>query len=821
MYGMTEQFNKAILGDARKFHTRIKSGKIESVDAIKNIKHYLQITSNNYITIGGAYSSYVNLELWNPGFSFENNEFGIEIGLELDSGEIEWCPLGKYTAESPKTSIDGMITTTAYDRMQTKLSGAFFSQLTYPTDAVNVLEEISKKTGVEIFTSNLSSGVVISPRKVSESSEIDDNGNSVQKVKYEKPFNGYTYKESIGYIAMLFCKYAVVDQNGAVVFKWYEEVENYKITPDSYYDDIETNETAFSVGKITCSTTEKNLSAGTGTSNIQLENPVMTQARLDYIYDKVKKIEFIPVQLSFCGDIRLELGDIVKAEKSDGTIYSVPIMNISHDFDGGLRSNIQSYGGTEQENSTKSPLISRLDRQYAELLVVKELVGEKANFDYVYALTGEYKTLKSDYGGFKELVAESFNATNAEIKNVKANNITTDNLNAALANIGVLTAVSADLKYATIQNLEALNGMFNTLSAKAITTDNLSANAAALGYATVDELDAKYAQIEILENEYLRTNNLSAEVANLGYAKISQVEITEAEIRDLKADYAEFKTGEFNVLKAKQAEFETATAENFKSTKAEIDIISGDLADYKVIVADEFKAQNAVLDKLDTTYASIDFANIDTANINKAKVATLFAEMGLISTAVIEEGHVTGYLDSVEVNANRITAGTLSVDRLIINGSDKSLIYALNNAGELVSTSVDTLDGGLLTKRTVTADKLVAHSITANEITTSNIIGASGWINLAQGTFNYGNQISWDGKELYINPENIIIAIDDRYAAKDTVENIKIGARNLIRNAKTLNYEDYYFDGQVNTHDYLVDSNNDQMLDGKGLFLIA
>lgn len=818
MYGMTEQFNEAILGDTRKFHTRIKSGKVESVDAIKSVKHYLQIASNNYITIGGAYSSYVNLELWNPGFSLENNEFQLEIGLEFDSGEIEWCPIGKYTAESPKTSIDGMITATAYDRMQTKLSGAFFSELTYPTDAVNVLDEISKKTGVEIFTSNLSSGVVISPRKVSESSEVDGNGSAVKKVKYEKPFNGYTYKEAIGYIAMLFCKYAVVNQNGAVVFKWYEEVEDYKITPDSYYDDIETNETAFLVGKITCSTTEKDLSVGTGISNIQLENPVMTQERLDYIYDKVKKLEFIPAHLSFCGDIQLELGDVVRVEKSDGTIYSVPIMNMSHDFDGGLKTSIQSYGGIEQENSAKSPLINRLDRQYAELLVVKELVGEKANFDYVYALTGEYKTLKADYGGFKELVAESFNATNAEIENVKANNITTENLDAALANIGVLTAVSADLKYATIQSLEVLNGKFETLTSKAITADNLAANVATLGYATVDKLESDYAKIETLENEYLRTDDLSAKVANLGYAKISQVEITEAEIRDLKADYAEFKTGEFDVLKAKQAEFEIATAENFKSAKAEIDIISGDLADYKVIVADEFKTQNAVLDKLDTTYASIDFANIDIANINKANVAELFATMGLISTAVIENGHVTGYLDSVEVNANRITAGTLSVDRLIINGSEKSLIYALNNAGELVSTSVDTLDGDLITERTVTADKLVAHSITANEITTSNIIGASGWINLAQGTFNYGNQISWDGSQLYIAPESIFVAVGDGYASKDYVDSIKVGARNLIRNAKTLDFETYCFGGRTK---FIADESGNRLTDENGAYLIA
>lgn len=728
MYGMTEKFNEAILGDTRKFHARIKSDELESTDSIKSMKRFSQLSSNNYITVGGAVSSYVTLELWNPGFSLEDSEFQLEIGMEFEDGTTEWCPIGYYTAESVKKSLDGMLSVTAYDRIQTKFSGAFFSKITYPTDAINVLNEISQKTGVSIYTENLSSGVIINQRKVATSNEIDSDGNATEKVTYENPFNGYTYKEALGYIAMLYCKFATVNRNGVVSLKWFEEIENYQVTSDSYYDDFESAELAFSVGKITCNTGDEEISVGTGTNNIQLENPVMTQERLEYIYAQLQALQFIPVRFSFFGDVRLDIGDKIKAKKDDGTIYSVPVMYVSQDFDGGLKTDVQSYGGTEQENSGKSPLLNRLDRQYTELLLVKNLVGEKASFEYVYSLSGEFKTLKADYGGFKELVADDFEAVNANIEKINATNITTENLDAALANVGVLTAISADLKYATIENLNALDGKFDALSSKAITTDNLAANVATLGYATVDTLEAEYAKISVLETDYIKLKDLSAEVATLGYATIEELEATDA------------KFGE-----------------------------------------------------LDAEYAHADFSNIDTANINKAKVATLFAEMGLISTAVIEEGHVTGYLDSVEVNANRITAGTLSVERLIISGSDQSIIYALNNAGEITSASVDTLDGGILTDHTITADKLVAHSITANEITASDIIGASGWINLAQGTFDYGGQLSWDGSELYINPEAVLIAVGERYTTKDYVDNIKIGARNLIRNAKTLNFTDYYF----------------------------
>jgi uncharacterized coiled-coil protein SlyX len=85
----------------------------------------------------------------------------------------------------------------------------------------------------------------------------------------------------------------------------------------------------------------------------------------------------------------------------------------------------------------------------------------------------------------------------------------------------------------------------------------------------------------------------------------------------------------------------------------------------------------------------------------------------------------------VELTANKITAGTLSVERLEIRGSANSIVYALNNiTGALQAQNVDTLNGEILTPRTITADKIVANSITGNEIaaktiTANNIVANS------------------------------------------------------------------------------------------------
>ena len=126
--------------------------------------------------------------------------------------------------------------------------------------------------------------------------------------------------------------------------------------------------------------------------------------------------------------------------------------------------------------------------------------------------------------------------------------------------------------------------------------------------------------------------------------------------------------------------------------------------------------QRLVVNEIDGKYAEIDFANIDTAKVDKNIVSLLLAEVGLIDRATIVEGHITGFLDSVEVNANKITAGTLIADRILLSGNNKGILYALNNLGELTSKSVDTLDGYVLTERTITADKIVVNSITAKEI---------------------------------------------------------------------------------------------------------
>jgi len=62
----------------------------------------------------------------------------------------------------------------------------------------------------------------------------------------------------------------------------------------------------------------------------------------------------------------------------------------------------------------------------------------------------------------------------------------------------------------------------------------------------------------------------------------------------------------------------------------------------------------------------------------------LYLESGLIKKADIGEAHVTSYLDAVQVDAASITAGTLIADRILLRGSNQSVLYQLNTFGRSI-----------------------------------------------------------------------------------------------------------------------------------------
>lgn len=237
----------------------------------------------------------------------------------------------------------------------------------------------------------------------------------------------------------------------------------------------------------------------------------------------------------------------------------------------------------------------------------------------------------------------------------------------------------------SITNSKIKDGEIENSKIKDATLTGAKIKDATIGFEKVDssfikDLTADKAYIENLKASIADIGYLTVDEANIKYATIASLEVVDGKIDDLKAI--------------------TITTDNLSAKVADLGYLKADKADLK--------------------YANIELSNIDVAN-----VGTFFANVGLIDRATIVNGHVTGFLDSVEVNANKITAGTLVADRILLKGSEKGVLYALNNLGELTSTTVDTLDGYILTDRTINADKIVASSITTNELDVDSIFADS------------------------------------------------------------------------------------------------
>ena len=272
--------------------------------------------------------------------------------------------------------------------------------------------------------------------------------------------------------------------------------------------------------------------------------------------------------------------------------------------------------------------------------------------------------------------------------------------------------------------------------------------------------------------------NAHIENGAIDTAKIADAAITNAKIDGAAIGTANIQDGA--IVRAKILDGEIVTAKI-----ADLAVTGAKIADLAVTTA---KIAQAAI-----TNAQIANAAVGTAQIALGAITSALIAQGAIGTAQIEDGSITN-AKIVDLNANKINAGTLSVERLIIRGSDQSLIYAINNMGELVSAQVDTIDGYVLTERTITADKIVAHSITANELAahtitaneilagtiTGNEIAAASIAgsNIKAGTLTASHVTADFGEALDLSSnQSVVISVEK------ALEDMSFGGRNYVLNS--------------------------------------
>lgn len=442
---------------ARYYSKYLVDGK-EYNQTLNEFKYSNIINPNNSISIGNTCSSSVTFSIFKPQITLENKDITIFEGIKGNSG-IEYVQIGIFTVT--KEESNGEYTKyTAYDKMY-KAEKGYFSELTYPSTDKAILEEICTKLGIQLATS------------ITNTHTITD-----------KP-QGYTMREMIGYMAMLQGGNAAINSDGNLEIKWYKD-SGYVLDGHQYYQQGVTFTTSkdFTIKKLTCNNTKSGdketstITSGSGTTGLSFANPFMTQANLNEIYKKIGGFQFRPLTVKFVGDWRLEVGDIITVNKG-GVDYKVPIMQITHECDGGLMDTVTSIGQSDTENSNiaSGPITKQMERYYADLVLINKAVIENADIT-----NANVENLKAHQAYIDQLKTNKIEAVTAEIVNLTASKATINEANIAklqadYAQIGVLNADVADIK--TL--------MFGSATGKSLTTEFANAVVSVIGNAQIKD----------------------------------------------------------------------------------------------------------------------------------------------------------------------------------------------------------------------------------------------------------------------------------------------------------------------------------------------
>jgi hypothetical protein len=350
----------------------------------------------------------------------------------------------------------------------------------------------------------------------------------------------------------------------------------------------------------------------------------------------------------------------------------------------------------------------------------------------------------------------------SEFDTIIANKVDTEELNATNARIDTLNTDTVNIR----KDLNAANANIETLTA-----DNVTIN---------ETLNAQSASIDNLE-----ANKLSVEIADAKYATIENLEATNVSVNNLSSTYADFK--------------------NTTTTK---------------LAAVDASIENLETNKLSAASADLKYANIDFSNIGQAAIEEFYAKSGIIKDLTIEGGTITGELVGVTIKGDLIEGGTVVADKLVVKG-ENGLYYKLNTDGvttETQQTEYNSLNGSVITAKSIAATKISVTDLVAFDATiggfkiTENSIysGAKeSASNTTRGIYldNDGQAVFGDDSnylkyykdtdntyKLAISASSIYLSASNKdvgtmvteananaAAAKESVDNLQIGGRNLIK----------------------------------------
>jgi hypothetical protein len=328
----------------------------------------------NSIPLGVAISRNVQLEIMNDDDHLSDYDFfGAKIRLYLTfelSSTIEKIEYGTFTVTQPET-YGSVVTIVGYDDMY-KADKTYSTTLTFPATAKSVLIDSCDTCGILIGNSNfLHNDFQISTMPSSE----------------------YTYRQIIGFIAMIACGNARIDRTGHLQIITYDFDYSTNIHDIESYDSLtsDTNDvqvTGVQMTKTVTKTTtdedgneneedvEELVKYGSDGYVLEIENPLVAgheETLVSWIYERFKDVTFRGFTMDYISYPIAEFGDKIKITDWKGKSFYSVLTDVNFVF----------FGYTTLQNSAESPMRNQSNYTSSEqkaLIQGKELVErEKTN----------------------------------------------------------------------------------------------------------------------------------------------------------------------------------------------------------------------------------------------------------------------------------------------------------------------------------------------------------------------------------------------------------------------------------------------------------
>lgn len=153
------------------------------------------------------------------------------------------------------------------------------------------------------------------------------------------------------------------------------------------------------------------------------------------------------------------------------------------------------------------------------------------------------------------------------------------------------------------------------------------------------------------------------------------------------------------------------------SMTGQIDFLVSKAIKTEKITADVVDAVTGNFQKIFTTYIESDLASFN-------KTVTDFLMAGQIITDDVKAatGTFTNYLTGVKILGDLLEVNTVIAEKIVLRGSDKSVVYQLNQLGELTTEMVENIeqyqfDAG----KTIIADSITSREINVNDLWVTGI----------------------------------------------------------------------------------------------------